>query len=78
VRRFKVSSDGTRRLISVHNRSSPTRAKPDLEESSCVVEPFYVPVNSRMKNRDSKNFWDDGIDDQPFKPLGSTLAASAP
>ena len=57
IRRFRVSRDGTKRLISVTDGCRTTKA---AQEQSCSVEPFYVPVNTRAKNKDSKTFWDDG------------------
>ena len=63
VRRFKVSADGTKRLISVTcgvGSSNNTASKEPNEVST--VEPFYVPVNTHKK-KSSKNFWDDDIDE---------------
>jgi len=78
IRRFKISSDGTRRLISVQTGISPSKTKQTEPNDSCVVEPFYVPVNSRIKNKDSKNFWDDGLDEPYAKKSlnNSTLNGS--
>ena len=57
MRRFKVSRDGTRRLISETRSCRTTKANQEPDDVS-LVEPFYVPVNARFK-RDPKNFWDD-------------------
>ena len=57
---------------------SPSKTKQSEPTDSCVVEPFYVPVNSRIKNKDSKNFWDDGLDEPYSKKSlnNSTLNGS--
>ena len=61
IRRFKVSADGTRRLISVDYGMNTTKAGRNEPNESCVVEPFYVPVNTRSRGKkDAMNFWDDG------------------
>ena len=68
IRRFKVSQDGTRRLISERTGRSQSAAQREPNES-CVVEPFYVPVNTHVRNKNKKNFWDDTTDKVPYKQL---------
>lgn len=63
MRRFRISADGTRRLISVTSGLNTTKAS-DKPTDTCIVEPFYVPVNTRIKNNDSNNFWDNGSDEE--------------
>ena len=79
IRRFKVSSDGTRRLISVQSGFRTTKAEPD---ESCAVEPFYVPVNTRSKGKkDAKNFWDDESGEESKKvelSVNNSLSQTAP
>ena len=59
VRRFKISADGTRQLLSVTSGFNTTTNSSKKPDESCAVEPFYVPVNPRKKNMNSQNFWDD-------------------
>ena len=61
VRRFRISADGTRLLISVTSGLNTTKASNQPTET-CIIEPFYVPVNTRIKN-DPKTFWDNESDE---------------
>ena len=56
-----MSTDGTKKLISVTNGMNTTKASGAKQPNdSCVVEPFYVPVNTRLSKPTGKdNFWDE-------------------
>ena len=75
MRRFKISSDGTKQLISVTTVPSTTKAS-NLPSETCLVEPFYVPVNGG-KPKSGSNFWDDEDDNYENVPKEKmTLAMS--